>query len=340
MIFAGTVFRQGLTTDWTLFNSSAPNPIVLPDLTLLRSQPDGSALISWRDGSTNKLGALTADGAVTNLFDLVPSTGEIFSAEPLTDAVRDAAGRLVIAAVFEKPSPEGTGYATINYPVARFDPAGHLDPTFSLLAVPRFLKSGAVRTAADGSMLVTYEELGGAPRLRRLLPNGLPDSRFELGLAKTLAELDHGPVRAADLDHDGHVLIVLRKQPLDELLLVRLDADGRPTANAVIPGSMGEVASVTNQADGSVLVIMGNKKVGPTEFTWPWYPTLLRFHPDLHPDEAFNSNVAALGREFGELSILESRPDGGVVVCLNHSQRGSCVFYLGPEGSVEKRIPF
>src|SRR3954447_24928103 len=53
LIFAGTVFRHGLTTDWTLFNSSAPKSIVLPDLTLLRSQPDGTALISWRDGSTN-----------------------------------------------------------------------------------------------------------------------------------------------------------------------------------------------------------------------------------------------------------------------------------------------
>jgi hypothetical protein len=136
--------------------------------------------------------------------------------------------------------------------------------------------------------------------------------------------------------------VVLKNEPLDEVVVVRLGADGRPEghAQATIPGNTGDIGSVVSQADGSVLVIVGNKKVALSDYTWPWYPVLLRFHADLSADEAFNAAVAALGRQFGEMKVLDRRDGGGVVVSLYHSQRESCVLYLARDGSVEKRVQF
>jgi hypothetical protein len=159
-------------------------------------------------------------------------------------------------------------------------------------------------------------------------------------LERTLQTLDHGPVRAFGIEADGRILVVLKKEPLDEMLLVRLSGDGRATATATIPGNMGDAGSVVSHPDGSVLVIVGKKKTALSDVKWPWYPTLLRFHADLTPDEAFNAKVAALGQEFGEMNVLGARADGVVIVSLYHSQRESCVLYLTQDGSVEKRVQF
>jgi hypothetical protein len=67
---------------------------------------------------------------------------------------------------------------------------------------------------------------------------------------------------------------------------------------------------------------------------------LLHFTADLQSDEPFNSKTAPLGKEFGEMKVLALRDNGGVIVSLYHSERESCVLYLGPDGSVEKRIQF
>src|SRR5262249_12942145 len=145
--------------------SFAPHPATLPDLDFIRSRPDGSGLISWRDGSSNKIATLALDGSVTPLFDLSPTTSELVSAQSLTDGAMDAAGRLLLAGVFEKSSPS-PGYAEVNYPMARVDTSGHLDPTFTLLELPRMFGAGRVVLGPAGGILVEYEEIGGGHRLR------------------------------------------------------------------------------------------------------------------------------------------------------------------------------
>jgi hypothetical protein len=82
---------------------------------------------------------------------------------------------------------------------------------------------------------------------------------------------------------------------------------------------------------------MGNEKVSNSESRYPWYPVLLHFTADLQSDNGFNSKTAPLGREFGEMKILTPRRNGGVIVSLYHPQRESCVLYLAPDGTVEKR---
>ncbi|PYS35264.1 MAG: hypothetical protein DMG14_27425 [Acidobacteria bacterium] len=149
-------------------------------------------------------------------------------------------------------------------------------------------------------------------------------------------------VRAAAFDQEDRVLVGLKNESLDEVLLVRLGADGRPlpSQQATIPGNMGDVGTVVSHPDESVFVIMGNKKVGRSEFKLPWYPVLLHFTPDLQLDEQFNLKTAPLGREFGEMKVLALRDNGGIIVSLSHPERESCVLYLARDGSVEKRIQF
>ena len=351
IVVAGTVSREGLSIDWRLLSrldatgnidgSFAPRPPTLPDLDLIRSRPDGSGLISWRDGSAIKIATVALDGTITRLFDLSPTTTELVSAQHLTDAAMDAGRRLLLAGVFEKASP-APGYADVNYPLARFDANGRLDPTFTLLELPRIFGSGGVVLAPTDGILVDYVEIGGAHRLRRLLPDGRPDTVFETGLEQSIERLQHGMVRAAAFDQEDRVLVGLKNESLDEVLLVRLGADGRPlpSQQATIPGNMGDVGTVVSHPDESVFVIMGNKKVGRSEFKLPWYPVLLHFTPDLQLDEQFNLKTAPLGREFGEMKVLALRDNGGIIVSLSHPERESCVLYLARDGSVEKRIQF
>jgi hypothetical protein len=70
----------------------------------------------------------------------------------------------------------------------------------------------------------------------------------------------------------------------------------------------------------------------------PWFPVLLHFTSDLKSDDGFNTKTALLGREFGEMKILTPTRNGGVIVSLYHSKRESCILYLAPDGSVEKRV--
>jgi hypothetical protein len=353
IVLVGTVSRQRLSIDWRLLSrldvrgnidaGFVRQPFKLPQPDFIRPRSDGTALISWRDGSANKVATLDLDGTTTLLFDLSPTTSELVSAGNLTDGATDAAGRLLLAGVFEKTSLTSPGYAQVNYPVARFDGSGRLDPTFALLELPRIFESGRVVLAPDGGILVNYVELGFAPKLRRLLPDGRPDAVFETGLAQSIERLQHGVARVATFDNEGRVLVVLKNEPSrDDSLLLRLGADGRPSAKqqATIPGNMGDVGSVLSHPDGSVFVIVGNKKVNPSDFPSPWYPVLLHFTPDLQPDEPFNSKTAPLGREFGEMKVLAFRDNAGVIVSLSHSERESRVLYLARDGSVEKQIQF
>jgi hypothetical protein len=290
IVLAGTTSDDGLR-DLQLLSrldaggnvdaSFAPLKLTLPPLAFIRPQPNGTALVSWHDYSTNKIATLRLDGTVTHLFDLTRDS-ELVTADPLTDVVTDTAGRLLLAGVLEKPSSDGVpGYAKVNYPLARFESNGRLDPGFALLELPKIWPGHVVRSS-DGGILANYEEKGGPARLRRLLPDGRPDAVFETGLAQSLETLKHGGVHAFAFDQEGRALVVLGNGPREEYLLVRLGPDGRALANpATIPAMMGDVGGLLSHPDGSVFVTMGNEKVSSSESQLPWFPVLLHLTSDL-----------------------------------------------------------
>ena len=346
VVLAGNVWRRGVSIDWRLLArldaagnldpSFAPQAPALPDLDVIRPQPDGSALISWRgQDSAIVVGSLSARGGVTTLFEVSPATSNVYpnDNERITDAARDAQGRILLAGRFERKPPPDSAFARINYRVARFHAGGGLDGKFSLIEVPRFFSEDIrMLLAPDGGILLAYVSTDeGGPRLRRLLPDGRADTTFESGLARTIEELRHGPVRAVAVDRQGRTLVVLQHDAPADGLLVRLGADGHPVSKepAAIPGSLGETGGVVSHPDGSVFVIVGSRQS----------PVLLRFDADLRPDEPFNARVATLGRDFEEMRILEARDDGGLWLSLYDSRRGTHLLVLTRDGVVAKDVP-
>src|SRR4030095_5776738 len=129
-VLTSSASHDGLNTEWRLSRlddrgdidaSFAQQKRTLPDLDFIRPDRNGSALINWRDYSTNKIATLGLDGTITPLFDLTP-TSELVTADAISDGAIDALGRVLLAGAFEKKPPSGVpGYADVNYPLARFN---------------------------------------------------------------------------------------------------------------------------------------------------------------------------------------------------------------------------
>ncbi|HEX2024082.1 MAG TPA: fibronectin type III domain-containing protein [Acidimicrobiales bacterium] len=109
--------------------------------------------------------------------------------------------------------------------LARYNPAGVLDPTFGTGGVAAFPAASAAGMVLqpDGRILAR----GGRRTVSRFLPDGSPDRGFGTDGSVTFAETDLLDVDVFTLQPDGRILVAGRSHYVtDDITVVRLLADG------------------------------------------------------------------------------------------------------------------
>ncbi len=288
-----------LNTDGTLDASFVPDPALN-----LRGQT--LALAIQADGKILAVGSYSAIGsgaALANIVRLNPDGSLDTSFAPGTGAGNSTGGGIIFSVLVQADgkivvggSFVGFNGAAINN-LARLNPDGSLDPTFS----PGTGPSGTVRTLVqqpDGKLVV-----GGAflmyngqstRRLVRLLPSGTVDNTFQVGIGPT------GTVTRIRLRATGELLLT------GSFASYNGQACGpvaRLSTSGVLDASFGVAASQSNGLRYDVLELPGGQLLaggstidypnGPTTFQNVAYLARLTAVGQLDP--AFNLNLDSRG---------------------------------------------
>ncbi len=235
------------TVDTTFTGSASGN------IAAITIQPDGSILVGGAFGNVWSSGTNVVSRPYAARFkpDGTVDTTFVSGANAIVDAfVFQPDGKLIIGGYFTGVQPVGSTSAVVRNRVARLNPNGSLDATFSLESIGRPLVSAVQK---DGKIVIggTFTTAGGATHnhLARLNADGSVDTSF-------------AP------DFNGLVLS-LAIQPADQKILVAgtFTTIGGETRNYIArlnpsgtidsefnPNVDAQVATVALQSDGKILI--------------------------------------------------------------------------------------
>ena len=298
-------------------------------------QPNGRIVVAGGGAAANRfcVARLRSNGTLDTAFGSGGKRVISFGGHGLGESVFGAAlqpdGKIVLA-----------GGSDLRAAVARLNPSGSLDTTFSgdgkktfNWAPGDFSRTQAVLVLPDGKLVVAgfSGPEGGDIQAARLKTNGALDTAFGTG---GKARVDFGDTEfglAAARQADGRIVVagrslgsgaVVARLRTNGTLDPDFDGDGR----LMLPGG-GEARAVLVQPD-SKIVVAGNP--GLSEVV-----TVTRLNPNGSPDTTFDGDGTATidfgaGGEPASSAVLQ--PDGKIVIA-GTAQAGVAVARLNAHGS-------
>jgi len=232
-----------------------PNGQILVGGNFTALQPNGVAASTPR----NNLARLNADGSLDTTFNPNPN-GQVISIAVQTN------GQIIIGGYFSSVQPNGAGTATPIKYLARLNADGSLDTTFNPNPVGTYnAEVNAICLEPNGQILIggafTSLQPGGTgastaiPYLARLNANGSIDTTFK--------PTPNAQVDAIYVQPNGAILIgggFTTLQPdgtatvTAETFLARLNNDGTIDSSFNNPSPNNQVATITMQRDGEILI--------------------------------------------------------------------------------------
>jgi uncharacterized delta-60 repeat protein len=277
-----------------------------PDILAILVQPDGKILIGGlftqvQGVTRNGLARLHPDGSLDTSF--VPPFPVAATLPTAHAFVLQPDGKILVGG-------QGLNVGGIPYKIARLNPDGSLDPSFTLQEMAGGIQ--AVALMADGRILIGggFSNIGPvtARTMARLLPDGTLDPSFDL---EPTTDEHGGAVRTIVVQPDGNFLvggdfrIVVGAQAFELLARIRPDATIDTSFNPVFSQNGAPfVRAIVLRPDGSMYVggnfgtIDGLTLIG-----------LARLSAAGTPDPAFSTN-GALGAYYD----LALQPFGKLLV--------------------------
>ena len=304
--------RNGIATT-RIGDSSSAQGLVL--------QPDGKIVeAGWSLDATDGVFALARfadDGTLDRGFGSNGTTTTSWGTHSQAHALAlQPDGKIVVA---------GQIFYRARFALARYEPGGSLDPSFTAdgkLTFPIGEESGATAVAVqpDGKIVVAGYASNGARAdvaLARLKPDGSPDHGFASDGVTTTPIGRGSGAEALALQPDGKIVLAgfsAGSNGRSRLTLVRYDAGGSLDGGfgsggiATLEGSPyhAEAHALALQPDGKIVVAGNDSGRGLM---------LARYLPDGTLDQAFGSGGRVLTEVVGdsEATAVAIQPDGKIV---------------------------
>ncbi len=271
-------------------------------------QPNGAATVTTR----NHVARINADGTVDSAF--APS----ITGSPIAQVyalLLQPDGTIFVGGNFTTAAPTAAGASLTRHHLAKFSAAGILDPTYDpepdalVFAIVPHLNNKIVVAGGFASFLAnnaTSRDTRG--RVARLNPDGTLDSEFNTALDNRATALA--------VQRDGKILVggdfataqgIADAAAATHNRLVRLNPDGT-IDTAFTANASGNIAAITIQPDGSILVGGAFGNVWSSGTNVVSRPYAARFKPDGTVDTTFVAGTNAI------VDAFVFQPDGKLII--------------------------